>query len=413
MFQIMKHYIRRLLAQPMREGLQVAPVVVLTGARQTGKTTLLSNEPPFSDWVYYSLDDPDVQSLIKTHPRQFLGDQRKVVIDEVQKAPELFSYIKMAVDEDRSRSFVLSGSANLLLMKGVSESLAGRAIYFELFPFTLHEYFERPNPPWLYSLVNGGRGLPTEVPEGVEELDFVLFRGLMPAVVHLRSASQISMWWRGYIATYLERDLRTLSQVGDLVSFHRFMEVLALRSGRILKQNEAARDAGLSFATASRYIGLLETSGLFFRLRPFFENLSKRLIKSPKAYFVDTGLTCALAGFKDAKSIPADFKAQLFEGLVFQNLYCLASCYGANAYYFRTLGGREIEVDFVIEVGGELFAFEAKYSDEVGVNDVRPLLQFSDLVSKKREVSFLGIIYTGREIKTLPGGVVAIPWQCL
>ncbi|RLB33905.1 MAG: hypothetical protein DRH20_12780 [Deltaproteobacteria bacterium] len=411
---MLQQYKKRMIAQRLREALNVAPVVVLAGARQTGKTTLLTHELPFKDWPFFSLDDPELLTLAKVSPRDVVNAHDKMIIDEVQKAPELLSYVKMAVDKDRSRVFVLSGSANLLLMKNVSESLAGRAIYLELMPFSLHEYLERPGHHWI--AMAGERNFAEKL-AGTEQcgepLDSVLFRGLLPPATFLDKESNISLWWKGYIGTYLERDLRMLSQVGDIASFHQFMEILAHRTGRILKQSEAARDAGLSAASASRYVSLLETTGLYYRLRPFFANLTKRLIKAPKGFFLDTGLAGALAGFKTASSITPEFGAQLLETFVFHNLLGHVSHVGGKLCYFRTLGGKEIEVDFVIELDDGLVVLEVKYKKELTAKDVRPLIQFSDLTSGGKKILLKAIIYTGGDIKALPGGVLAIPWFVL
>lgn len=404
-----QHYKKRWMAERLREALPVAPVVVLTGARQVGKSTLLMNEPPFNRWPRFSLDDPELLRFAKTQPREMITTYDNVIIDEVQKAPTLLSYIKLAVDENRQRRFVLSGSANLLLMKKISESLAGRAVYFELLPFSLQEYLEKTS--WIISFVQEGFKMPSlENAPPLESLEFLIFRGFIPPVTTFSSASEISLWWKGYIATYLERDLRDLAQIANLVDFHRFMEILALRTANILKQSEAARDAGLSAASATRYINLLETSGLFYRLRPFFKNITKRLIKAPKAYFMDTGLICNLAGFKKSDYIPEEFYARLFETFVFQNLYTLALYLQGNLYYFRTLGGKEIEVDFILEVENKILAFEVKYKPEVELKDAESLLKFAELLEQKESLILKAVIYTGQEIKTLPGNVVALPW---
>jgi predicted AAA+ superfamily ATPase len=412
LFQVMKHfqhYKKRWLAKRLKEALAVAPVVVLTGARQVGKSTLLLNEAPFKEWLRFSLDDPEILHFALEHPKDLVNSAPNMVIDEVQKAPKLLSYIKLAVDENRQRRFVLSGSANLLLMKNVSESLAGRAIYFELLPFSFAEDKEKSS--WLASFIENKFETPfwQEV-KCSEELEFLIFRGFIPPITVFSSPSEIALWWKGYIATYLERDLRDLSQIANLADFHRFMEILALRTASILKQNEAARDAGISTATASRYVNLLETSNLFFRLRPFFKNISKRLIKTPKAYFIDTGLTCALAGFKKPIDIPRKFYAQLFESFVFQNLYALSIYFQGNLYYFRTLGGKEIEIDFLLEIENRLMAIEVKYKPTIGIKDAEALLKLEDLLGKNIPLALKAIIYTGDEIKFLPGNILLLPW---
>ena len=407
----------------MRQSLNVAPVIVLSGARQVGKSTLLLNEPPFKEWVYFSFDDPALLHFARSNPEELLNSGSNLVIDEAQKAPELFSCIKLAIDKNRTRRFVLSGSANLLLMKKISESLAGRAIYFELLPFSFSEYKEKSS--WLSDFISTGQRTRSiwcsteffEPQDGLkqnklENLNSFLFRGLLPPVVSFTSCTEISLWWQGYIATYLERDLRDLSQIANLSDFHRFMEILSLRASNILKQNEAARDAGISTATASRYVNLLETSNIYYRLRPFFKNISRRLIKAPKGFFLDTGLVCALAGFKDNSSIPDQFYAQLFENFVFQNLYFLSINFQGKLYYFRTLGGKEIEVDFLLEIEKKIIAIEVKYKSRIGMDDTTSLFKLEKILGKDALAGKI-IIYAGDKIDKLPGNVYLVPWWAI
>ena len=398
------HYKPRFLAPILREALSFSPVVVLTGARQVGKSTLLLHEEPFSAWKRYSLDDPETLSLLKRFPKDHLFTER-LVIDEVQKAPEILSYIKLAVDEDRSRRFVLSGSANLLLMKQVAETLAGRAVYLELTPFLWDELREEP-----YGLpkILSGKLSPPSSP--AVDLRQHLFKGFLPPLTEIESPEATNLWWKGYIATYLERDLRDLSQISNLADFHLFMEALSTRLASLLNQSDVARDVGLSAATASRYLNLLETSGFIVRLRPFFANLGKRLSKRPKLYFFDCGLARALAGYQALEEIPEEFWGRLFENFVFQQLHAAKDLLGTELFYFRTLGGKEIEVDFILKRGRKLYAFEVKFKERLSARDLEPLLAIKNLLPQI-EACFL--VYRGGEIEDLPGGVKAIPWWLL
>jgi predicted AAA+ superfamily ATPase len=399
------HYKPRWLAERLREAISFSPIVVLTGARQTGKSTLLQQESPFKSWRYLNLDDLDVLAMANRRPEELCALSNHLVIDEVQRSPGLLLAVKRAVDKDRRKRFVLSGSANLLLMKKVSESLAGRALYFDLLPFSWGEETEADFPQWPSALLEHK---PVQRNSSAEPLpDSSLFRGSIPPVTFLSKETQISAWWNGYIRTYLERDLRDLSQITNLPDFRKMMGLLAMRCGQILKQSEIARDAGLSHSTAGRYINLLEISGLLVKLKPYTKNISKRIVKSPKVYFIDPGLVCALAGFKRATQIPNDFKGALFESFVFLNLLAYASMVGGDLYYFRTQGGKEKEIDFILEMNGNLIAIEAKYSSRVGFRDAKNLFFLKELLP-----NFAAglVIYNGPEALTLGENIYAVPW---
>ena len=402
------HYKSRWIAERLRESISFSPIVVLTGPRQTGKSTLLRQEAPFQDWPYLSLDDLETLEQAQRRPRELLALSSHLIIDEVQKCPELLLAVKSAADEDRNRRFILSGSANLLLMKAVSESLAGRALYFELLPFTHREESERDFSGWI-------SGLPEEPPtsegfRGGSVSDLALFRGYIPPVTLLSKEEHISAWWNGYIRTYLERDLRDLAQISNLPDFRKVMGLLAMRSGQILKQSEIARDGGLSQATCGRYINLLETSGLLVKLRSYTKSISARIVKSPKVHFVDPGLVCALAGFKRAKQIPDVFRGALFECLVFLNLYALASVNDGQLYYFRTQGGKEKEVDFILEMDDKVIAVEAKHSSRVGFRDAENIFFLKDVLPSWTAGL---IVYNGPDVLTLGKDVYAVPWTMI
>jgi len=403
-------YKKRWLAHRLRDAVDFSPVLVLTGARQTGKSTLLRNEPPFMDWPYVSFDDLDILALADRHPEEILEMGRNMVIDEVQRSPGFLYAVKRLVDKDRSRRLVLSGSANLLLMKKVSESLAGRAIYFNLFPFGHSEFHEKEPGGWLHAFLNTGNPHEEELPTGVpvHGLLEILFRGFLPPAAFIGKESHTAMWWEGYVKTYLERDLRQVSEISHLSDFKRMMELLALRTANILKQSEISRDAGLSQATAGRYINILETTNLFIKLRPYAVNMSKRLIKSPKAFFVDSGLAASLSGLSSASAMPLAFAGALLESFVFLNLQLAASLYGGEIHYFRTQGGKEKEVDFLYEKDRKITAVEVKLADRVSVGDISAML----FLKEKMSQSFRGglVVYAGNEFKQLAGNIYAVPW---
>jgi predicted AAA+ superfamily ATPase len=406
-------YKPRWLADKLRTAAEFSPVIVLSGARQTGKSTLLQNEHPFKDWHYITFDDLDALATAQKKPDEILAISHNMVIDEVQKAPKFLHAVKKAVDKDRSRRIVLSGSAKLILMKRVSESLAGRAVYFDLMPFSYGEFMERKYSRWLGSFIETGSLPSLEMKDYASkkkngDIASILFRGFMPPAALLEKEDHIAAWWRGYIKTYLERDLRDISEISYLPDFRKIMELLALRTANILKQSDVARDTGLSHATTGRYINILEETGLMARVRPYSKNISKRLIKAPKIFITDSGLAAALGGFAAASSIPEAFKGALFESYVFLNLTVIASLIDGDVMYFRTQGGREREVDFVLEKGSKIIGVEVKMSSAVSMKDAENLLFLKD--ASKRFAGGL-VVYSGLEIRQLAANIFAIPWS--
>ncbi len=301
-----------------------------------------------------------------------------MVLDEVQKAPELLPAIKRAVDEHPGRyRFLLSGSANLLLMGNVSESLAGRAVYLVLDPLTLGELHGQP-PPTLLADVLAGRW-PEEgmLPEALPDPLPLLQRGFMPALLALTDAGGvICRWWEGYVATYLERDLRQMSQVESLVDFRRVMALLALRTGQLLNQSEVARDAGLSQPTIHRYLNLLEATHLFERVPTYLGSHTTRLLKSPRVFWSDVGLAVFLAGYYSADEL-ADARelGAFFETLIYQHLRvsCSLLTPRGRLHFWRTQTGDE--VDFVIEHGRRVVGIEVKMTDAPGYRHAAGLVE--------------------------------------
>lgn len=405
-------YKARWIVPLLRAAAQDHPVVVLTGARQVGKSTLLQRERPFSQWRYVTLDDLDVLRQAEREPMTLWAGADRIVLDEVQKSPTLLSAVKQTVDQRRSKvSFVLSGSANLLLMRQVSESLSGRAVYFTLFPMAEGEMQGQNASDWLPRFFKG------EMPrEGViqtpgKEPFPLLARGFMPPLLTLSGQDAVTRWWEGYVATYLERDLRQISQIESLADFRRLMEALALRSGMMLNQTEVSRDLGLSQPTAHRYLNILEATCLLERLPAFARNRTKRLMKSPKIYWVDPGLAAYLSGHYDADSLRTAREAGgLFESLVILHLKVLGQLLAPRPRfsYWRTVTGKE--VDLVIEYGRKLVAVEIKLTSAPGYKDTESLRLFLD---EYPETAMALLVHTGREIKRLHEKIIAIPWHLL
>jgi len=404
-------YKHRWLEQRLARMVKRHPVVVITGPRQVGKSTLLHHAEPVLNWRYHTLDEMDVQEQAQSDPTALWAGVDHVVIDEAQRVPSVLLAVKRAVDQDRNRRFVLSGSANMLLMQKVSESLAGRAVYLNLRPLTLGEWEAGTAPNILSSLL--ADQLPSEgrIPSTSEALSEA-WRGFMPGLFWLDDGEEgIVDWWYGYVSTYLERDLRTLSQISSLTDFRRVMALAALRTGQLTNQTEIARDSGVSQPTVRRYLNLLEVSMLLDRVPAFSSSKTTRLLKSPKLYWADPGLAAFLMGHYTSAGIKNEREAgALFENLVVMHLRSLTDLLipPARIHYWRTVSGTE--VDFVVEQGQGLVAIEVKLSVTAHYRDIAGLNRFLKDHSKCKAGV---LIYAGDEIVRLGERIVALPWQAL
>jgi uncharacterized protein len=374
----MDSYKRREMASRLEVAAKHLPVVILTGMRQTGKTTLLQHEPATKNHTYVTMDDFAVRKAAIDSPESLLQSVKgPMVIDEVQKVPGLIESVKLVIDRERRPGrFVLSGSANLLLMSQVTESLAGRALYLALGPMSRRELAGTRERPFLVGILEDG-SLP-KMPGGAP-FDFreVVLGGMPPVVV---DGASPELWFQGFEQTYLERDIRSLATVVDLTQFQTFLRLAALRTGRILNQSELGRDAGVSTATASRYLSLLETSFSVFRLPPFLRNPSVRLVKSSKLFVSDSGLANYLIGPREGIMTAADrFAGPLLETYVAVNLRSiLASWLPQTSLCYWNIQGRH-EVDFVAAFGERTVAVEVKRGSRWSGKDLRGLRKFLEV----------------------------------
>ena len=404
-----EYYIKRWITPLLRKSLEDFPVMVLTGARQVGKSTLLLNEEPFNQFRYLSLDDFDIIRQAQENPNALWAGTDHVILDEVQKVPDLMAAVKQNVDRTNGRTkFVLSGSANLLLMKQISESLAGRAIYRVLDPLTLGEINSAEPTNLLKEILSGiwpeestlSSPLPDEVP--------LIQRGLMPNLLRFSNESSYIQWWDGYVATYLERDLRQISQIDALVDFRRVMELLALRTGQLVNQSDLARDAGLSQPTVHRYLNLLETTHLFERVPAYTVNRTTRLLKSPKAFWNDCGLASYLSGYYQIDELRQSREiGHLFESFIYHHVRVLANLMTppARLYHWRTHTGNE--VDIILEYGRKILAIEVKQTNKPGYGDTNGLKTF--LSSHPTAAGGL-LLHGGTETRWLGDKILALPW---
>jgi predicted AAA+ superfamily ATPase len=386
--------------------LRVMPAVVVTGARQTGKSTLvkvLTQEKR----SYFSLDDMDVFELARQNPEALVGGAAKVTLDEVQREPNLLLAVKRAIDSDRQPGrFLLTGSANLLLMQGVSESLAGRASYLTLWPMTRREQLGFGSCGLWEELVAAKDAewpdLLSADTSDPEDWQALARRGGFPTpAVHMTSVEDRMVWFDGYVRTYLERDLQVLSSIAALPDFRRLMRAACFRLGQLVNQTEMARDLSLKQPTVHRYLNLLETSYLLVRLPAYSVNRTKRLLKSPKLYWGDVGLAMHLSGM-------AEPMGAHLENLVLLDLMVWQSGRLPNTeiLYWRTTTGEE--VDLVIETKGKVLPIEIKSTSRPRVRDAANLIAFQHEYGTDARAGLL--LHTGTEIEWLTPTVLAAPW---
>lgn len=346
-------YIPRLIEKEIIKAAKHFPAIILTGPRRAGKTTLLLKL--FSKCSYYLLEDPDVIARIRSDPRSFLDEIKgPAILDEVQNTPEILNYIRSRIDRtpNKKGQWFLTGSQEAPLMKGVTESMAGRAAVFSLLPFSM-----------------------------LENTKASLLRGGFPEV--LARPSSARLWFASYVQTYLERDVRAVSSIRDLATFRRFLALLASRCGNILNRTDLAAPLGISVPTISEWLSILEITGQIILVPPFFENFGKRLIKSPKVYFVDSGLLAYLLGIEsEAMLNRSPFLGPLFETFVASEIVKTQISLGRQRalYYFRDQQG--LEVDFVVPRGNrKLLLVEAKASRTATPNMAEPLVRLASAVS--------------------------------
>ena len=352
--------IQRKLESTLLQAARQYPVVTCTGPRQSGKTTLVRHA--FARHDYASLEDPDQRGFALEDPRGFLAQfPGPVILDEVQRTPELFSYIQTIVDEDDSPGrFILSGSQNFLLLKAISQSLAGRSAVLHLLPFAVSE-MEGRRPIEISSI---GRSLAARTPVGDTDVMETLFRGFYPRIHDKKLDAQL--WYSNYYQTYIERDVREIVNVGDIESFGRFVRLCAGRNGQLLNLTSLANDCGVTHTTARRWLSILEASFLVFVLRPHHRNFSKRLIKTPKIYFLDSGLLCYLLRIRSPEDLLIhSSRGSIFEGFVVAELLknYLHAGREPDLYFWRDSSGHEI--DILIEQGQELTPVEVKSGQTV------------------------------------------------
>lgn len=404
-------YIPRALEPVLRKAAAQFPALVLTGPRQSGKTTLLKHVFGRTSG-YVSLEPPDVRAAAAADPRGFLElHPAPVIFDEVQYAPDLLPYVKERVDDRRDAhgQYFLTGSQNLLLTEQVTESLAGRAAMLRLLPVSEREEFGRPPAPLPWESPPESRK--PHPPVGrIAPLDLwnSFLRGGYPELV-AEPDRDIPLWHSSYVQTYLERDVRALRQVGDLISFQSFLRALAARTGQLLNLTDVARDLGVAVNTAKAWLSVLEATFQVIVLRPYYANVGKRLVKTPKVYFTDTGTLCYLAGLKDPDHAAAGpLGGAIFETAVLLQIVKAFVNRGEQPriHFWRTSAG--VEVDLVVEAGGRLIPLEAKLSATPRPAMASGIRAFQEDLGEKAGPGF--VIHPGDIRLPMAPKVVALPF---
>ncbi len=388
----------RWLEPLLHRALRSMPVVVVTGARQTGKTTLAQAVAP--ERRYLTLDDLDVLAQAGRDPASLLAEL-PVTLDEVQRAPELLLAVKRRVDTARKPgSLLLTGSANLALMHRVAESLAGRALYLDLPPFCPVEWSGRDAASTGIDRLFAGRFSSDDWPAEPCDWPAWVACGGFPDALRAPDAAARELWFAGYVQTYLERDLRQLSNVGSLVDFQRLMRLLAAQTARVLNQSNLARDAGLPQPTAHRYLNLLETGCQIARLRNYQRSAGKAAAKARKILWRDAGLAAWLAGVGAEKNLADRPDAGFWlEQAVFQTLQSWAALDPTRRIHFWREG--DAEVDFVLEQAGVLVGLEIKAARRAAEEDLRGVRAFQAAFARKGRRPRAVVLHTGTEARFL------------
>jgi predicted AAA+ superfamily ATPase len=400
-------YIRRTVEPVLERAVGEFPVVVLTGPRQSGKTTLLKHL--FADrFKYVSLESPDIRAIAASDPRGLVSLYRPpVIFDEVQYAPEVLPYIKEQVDADRSRKgqFILTGSQNLLLSQHVSETLAGRAAVLRLLPLSFREATGRADRPMPWVRSEAGEVVSTE---DLETMWRYLLRGGYPEL-WAEPDRDDRLWYGSFVQTYLERDVRSLRQLGDLVQFQAFVRALAARHGQLFNMTEVSRDLGVAVNTVKAWLSVLEATYQVVIVRPFYRNAGKRLVKTPKVFFTDSGMLCYLADIRSPEQVvTSPWGGAILEGAVVAEVLKDQAHRGLEprAYFWRTSSGTE--VDIVVETEGRCVPIEVKLSATPTITMAHGLNVFR----KDFPDSMPGyVVHTGSTALPLGSHVTALPFS--
>ena len=379
---VKKIYIHREIEAVLKRVVSQFPATIVTGPRQSGKSTLLK-EIFSKDYEYVTFDDPLTRDRAISDPNFFLENlSEKVIIDEIQYVPQLLSFVKMKIDKARQKHgrFIFTGSQQFNMIKNLGDTLAGRVSILDLLPFSIEEKKK---------IVRKKEGFYS--PE--KYFSHACLRGSFPEIVVYKDID-VNLWYSSYVQTYIERDVRTLYNIGNLRDFQRFMQLLAARCSQILNLSSLSSELGVAVNTIKRWISILEASRIIYILRPYYQNMGKRITKSPKLYFLDNGILCYLLSLKDENYLlKGPMAGALFENFCVQETIKAISNNGKwpNLYYIRTHNG--LEIDMVIEKAGQIFPVEFKLTKTPTLAMGKSIKRFKQLFSR---------------LKIMPGRIVSL-----
>jgi hypothetical protein len=397
--------IRRNLETSIRIYSSQYPVVAIVGPRQSGKTTLARYM--FPGHKYLSMENLDIRHLAQDDPRGFLDDYGKnIILDEIQRVPSLFSYLQERVDLDESPAgYVLTGSQQFILMEKITQSLAGRIITFQLYPFSFNELYGAKPDKNIDSIFK----IKQRDIKGVEKIDIyrMIFTGMYPRIHDKKLDAR--KWIENYIRTYIERDIRSLVNVDNLKLFEDFLKICASMSGQLINYTSISNSIGVSQPTVKKWLSLLETSGILFVLPPHYKNFKKRIVKTPKLYFTDTGVLSFLLSIRNPDElISHPLWGNIFETFIISELYKRVHHTGEKPpfYFWRDKTGNEI--DLIVDIGSKLLPIEIKASKTYSPKLKTNIFSWLNLKNNTSEKGF--VIYRGEEVIGKKSAVSVIPW---
>jgi len=395
--------LKRSLEAVVKTALKISPIVLLKGARQVGKSTLAMGFTPH----YVVLDDVTTRINAKNDPNLFVQKLDKpICIDEIQKAPELLESLKIYIDKHRSNGdFLITGSANILDMKQTKDTLAGRIIEVDLYPLSAKEKSSKPSENIIDALFDKNFSITSK---SYDEIINDIVVGGYPESLKLETPLERKLWFASYVSTYIERDARDMAELRDIDSFFRFLHILAPRSTTLLIKSDMAKEVGVRVETIENYLTILEQTFQIKFVRPYFENIGKQFVKSPKIYLNDTGVASYFLGINSADDLESShYKGALFETFVCNELVKHISFASNQTQIFHYRTNDKKEIDFILKQNDKIVAIEVKSASKVDKSDFRHILDFQ----KSCHGEVFGVVfYAGENVLWIDESCVALPF---